>query len=112
MINISKLDYEVLGSILENVTKEELKILSPTEAFDKYLNWHGIISYTDQLINALDNIRGAAHTTERLMAEAILKAVKIREEDYKPGHFYGITLEDACNRAVGEGLGRLIYLTR
>ena len=46
---------EALGERL--ITPEQAKHLSAEELMDHYLEWNGIIGYTSQIINALDNIR-------------------------------------------------------
>lgn len=42
-----------------DILQEKLKHMSVREAFEAYLTWHGIIGYTEILIETLDNIRAA-----------------------------------------------------
>lgn len=70
MLNTDLLPEHILDDILQNMGVEdaepgveydkavaELRTLSPAEALDKWLNWNGIIGYTSQIIEALDELR-------------------------------------------------------
>lgn len=64
MLDVDYLKDEVLASILQNKglpdDEESYAIigkLTVHEAFDAYLNWHGIIGYTTLLMEALDSIQ-------------------------------------------------------
>lgn len=72
-MNAELLDDEVRESILSNLDLHAeadfeagcrvINHMTTYEAFNKYLNWHGIIGYTDRIIQALDNIRAANKPT-------------------------------------------------
>jgi hypothetical protein len=60
MLNLNKLKIEVLETIQNS--KEgcaEIEFMSTEEAFDAYLRWNGIIGFTKDIIETLDNIREA-----------------------------------------------------
>jgi hypothetical protein len=67
MLDANELRDNVLEAIANNMdldagdesTIKKISRLSPNEAFDKFLNWHGIIGYSDMIRSALDNIRAA-----------------------------------------------------
>ncbi len=71
MTNLDKLPSYVLSSIKNALDYDEasatkqaeimamLSYSSVNEIFDYYLQWNGILGYTEQLIEALDNIRKA-----------------------------------------------------
>jgi hypothetical protein len=44
----------------EESTYRKIAKLTPTEAFNKFLIWHGIIGYTHKLINAWESIKASA----------------------------------------------------
>ena len=79
MIDPNSLADNVLHDILENMGLEEddsnldellnkLKFDSREEAFDKYLNWNGMIDYAESISKAYDSI-----TIAWLYAECLLK---------------------------------------
>lgn len=73
-MNAELLDDEVRESILSNLDLcsepdfeeglRHINNMTTFEAFNRYLNWHGIIGYTDRIIQALDNIRAANQTNK------------------------------------------------
>lgn len=76
MLDIDSIPDNVLTDILEN--KElpddetgytEVAKLSARDAFDSFLNWNGIIGYTDKLIIALDGLRKSEAETERRLVQ-------------------------------------------
>lgn len=70
-MDINKIDDEVLNSIANNMIRDFdwndefhvnrlvnfIENTTPEEAFRKYLHWHGIIGFSDMIIDALDNLR-------------------------------------------------------
>ena len=72
MIDIDALEDKTLSDILNNTNFDEttlegqeeimadLRNSSDRELMDKFLNWNGIIGYTDTIIDALDDIRAAS----------------------------------------------------
>ncbi|MFA5037202.1 MAG: hypothetical protein WC479_08515 [Candidatus Izemoplasmatales bacterium] len=60
MIDISQVPVGVLETI-NNATEggREIENMTPKEALNLYLKWHGIIGYTDQIVDALDSLRAA-----------------------------------------------------
>lgn len=79
MIDIDALEDKTLSDILNNTNFDEttpegqeeimadLRNSSDRELMDKFLNWNGIIGYTDTIIDALDDIRAAADTGSEAM---------------------------------------------
>lgn len=69
MIDINELDDQVLSDILKNlgledcedekVMEEKVGSLSPTQALELYLRWHGIIGYAHQIVRAYENLKAA-----------------------------------------------------
>ena len=60
MLNPDLLNDSVREDIMQNMETDnpkDLEKLSEYEAFNRFLNWNGIIGYTSILIEALDNIR-------------------------------------------------------
>lgn len=65
MIDVSKLD-NVLDAILEEgdieLTDElrtELEQSTPMGLLDRFLTWHGIVGYTEMIVNAMETIKVA-----------------------------------------------------
>ncbi len=69
MLDTTKLAPDVLRDIAFNMGYEETKDIDPflfemgqldiEEAWEKYCEWNGLIGFSNQLLNALDNIREA-----------------------------------------------------
>jgi hypothetical protein len=67
MLNPNELDDNVFSAIANNMGIEgdnqkdidKIAALSVREAVDRFLGWHGIIGYTDTIINTIDNIRNS-----------------------------------------------------
>ena len=76
MLDVNDLNDQVFEAIFNNMALDEdeaiekMALLSVEEAFDKWLNWHGIIGYTSQIIQALDNLRWAERTQAELERES------------------------------------------
>jgi len=74
--DINKLDDRVLHDILNNCNYDEvgheqqnaieinLSLSSPYELMDKFLNWNGIIGYTEMIIDAYKSIEKAQINNE------------------------------------------------
>ncbi len=69
MLDTTKLAPDVLRDVAFNMGYEEGKDLdpflfemgqlSPEDAFEKYCEWNGLLGFSNQLLNALDNLREA-----------------------------------------------------
>jgi hypothetical protein len=63
MIDVNKLPEDVQSDLFDEAggdyNVETAKHWSVREMFEKWLGWHGIIGYTDQIMEALDGIRAA-----------------------------------------------------
>ncbi len=82
MIDISLIDEEVLDAILSNLSYDDasperqktieagLANSSPKELMDKFLNWNGMIGYTDSIIEAWESINAAVidNPIERILS--------------------------------------------
>jgi hypothetical protein len=68
MLDIELLNDNVIEAICDNMgldsgEEEDMKRvarLSPEQAFERFLTWHGIIGYAGMIASALDNIRLAS----------------------------------------------------
>jgi hypothetical protein len=58
-IDDSKLLPDVREDILENKRIDEFETMSVYTAFDAFLNYNGIIGFTDFIISAYENIKAA-----------------------------------------------------
>lgn len=66
MLDIDYLNDGVITAILNNKELPELpesykviEEMSPRDAFDAYLTWHGFIGFTDQILSAWESIQTA-----------------------------------------------------
>jgi hypothetical protein len=77
MLDTDKIDPEVLNCIVRNMGYDGLSELSKEDkeealrrvsrlsfeaAINKYLVWHGIINYTDNIVSAVDSLRKSAQS--------------------------------------------------
>ena len=78
-VNPDLLDDEVLSSIISNLGYDhdtvwedddlasealnKVSEMSVFEAFNRYLTWHGMIGFTEDIIKALDSIRESSKET-------------------------------------------------
>jgi ribosome maturation protein Sdo1 len=78
MIDTSKLD-NVLDAILEDgdleltdELRQELENSTQMAILDRYLSWHGIVNYTEQILDAIDTIAevDTTHVDWNRIAEA------------------------------------------
>jgi hypothetical protein len=66
MLDPNKLSYRVIANLCNRLNHlptdkrlERIKGMSTGEAFDEFLNWEGIIGYTNILIKAYESIKAA-----------------------------------------------------
>lgn len=96
MIDIDELDDHTREDILDNLCMDsdeptvaeltDLACSSAHEAMDRFLNWNGIIGYTETIITAIDSIR-IAETVAQIREFAIKDNVRaIYEHLAKTGH--------------------------
>mgnify|MGYP001098657346 CR=1 FL=1 len=74
MLDTSKLSNEVRYAIASNLGWDtgmdeapylkRIARMTPREALSCYLTWHGIIGYTQMILNALDELNEAERETE------------------------------------------------
>ena len=73
MINVDELDDNVLNDIARNLGWKSadydediskylpvIAAMSPEEAFTRFLEWNGLIGYSNNIISALDNLKEAS----------------------------------------------------
>lgn len=71
MLELNYLEDSTLTAILQNMDLDEsdesyakVARLSKFEALDKFLTWHGIIGYTEQILKAVQSIETAEEMAE------------------------------------------------
>lgn len=60
MLNLALLPDDVIEDLRENHSDEQIQQMSVNEAFDRFLDWNGIIGYGTMIRQALDGIRLAS----------------------------------------------------
>jgi hypothetical protein len=67
MVDLQKIPSHIVDDIAANMDldtcneehRARLARMSPEELMDKFLNWQGIIGYTDMIINTYKALKGA-----------------------------------------------------
>jgi hypothetical protein len=72
-VNLDQLDPDVLGAIRQNLGAQDeddeskdsqIATMPPLEAFNRFLEWEGIIGYGATIWAAVENIKDAAGETD------------------------------------------------
>ena len=60
-LQVAKIPRYLVNDLMKRgYTEQSIATLSPAEAFREYCEWHGLINWSDTLIKAIDDLRGAA----------------------------------------------------
>jgi hypothetical protein len=59
MLDLDKINKNVLKDLREDLTDEQIVDMSPKQALDEFLSWHGIFNYTNLIWDTVQNLKDA-----------------------------------------------------
>lgn len=79
-ISVATLGQYVLGDLLENHTSDQIEMMSTGEAFEAWLQFHGIIGYGDMIRKVLFDIAASS-------GKALCATDKAQEDFVRENYF-------------------------